>query len=303
MSALLNNAKAAELPGIAVATLDNWRSKKRGPVYLKIGGSIKYRLKDIEKWMRGNAKLSWSTRMDIRNIFSSVFTCARDWKMYQDENPIAAVYVGRKRLLREKRKLTDDQTRRLLAAVPGDVRLMCSVALFCTLRVSEILGLQEKHLDFEQRTIRVEQRFYRGDLDIVKGQKSERTLPMGHLIHDLQKICFGDRERFVFQIKTRPDFGIREALCRDDRAIQQHFIRPAAEKLGFYWKGFGMHALRREAVTSLSATLGVNQAMNMAGHSTSDMSLAYTLADFEAQDAAVKARQEKILGKPEGEIQ
>jgi hypothetical protein len=43
--------------------------------------------------------------------------------------------------------------------------------------------------------------------------------------------------------------------------------------------------------------LGTNQAMVMAGHSTMDMSLAYTLADQVAQDGAVRARQESIMGK------
>jgi predicted DNA-binding transcriptional regulator AlpA len=48
---LLTSQEAAGLLGIAVATLHNWRSRKRGPVYLKIGGSIKYRLSDIEKFL------------------------------------------------------------------------------------------------------------------------------------------------------------------------------------------------------------------------------------------------------------
>jgi len=67
-----------------------------------------------------------------------------------------------------------------------------------------------------------------------------------------------------------------------------------------YWKGFGWHALRREAVTDLSAILGVNQAMRLAGHATADMSLHYTLADQQAQDRAIRSRQEAILGKIEG---
>ena len=63
------------------------------------------------------------------------------------------------------------------------------------------------------------------------------------------------------------------------------------------WKGFGWHALRREAVTAMNSVLGVTQAMRMAGHSTADMSLNYTLTDQVAQDGAVRVRQEAILGK------
>src|ERR1039457_4974925 len=62
----------------------------------------------------------------------------------------------------EKSGNSDEQTRQLLAAQPYDVRVACSVCLFCTLRVSEVFGLQEKHLDFGSNTILVRQRYYRG---------------------------------------------------------------------------------------------------------------------------------------------
>jgi hypothetical protein len=101
----------------------------------------------------------------------------------------------------------------------------------------------------------------------------------------------------VFQIETHPQWGRKTAICRDDRDLNQHFLRPAAVALGIYWKGFGWHSFRREAVTAISAILGVNQAMKMAGHATADMSLHYTQADYGAQSAAVRKRQEAIIGK------
>jgi integrase len=241
--------------------------------------------------------LSWATRTDIRNILSSVYTKAIEWGRWKDANPIEHVHVGRKRAAREKRKLTEDQTRRLLAALPYDLRVCCCVSLFCTLRISEVLGLQEKHLNFTTNMIEVRQRFYRGDLDIVKSRKAERNLPMGYLADDLKLLCKGDSERFVFQIETAPEWGKKTAVCRDDRDLNQHFLRPAAKDLGFYWKGFGFHALRREAITAFNATLGVTQTMQMSGHATAEQSADYTLADQKAQDAAIRARQEVILGR------
>jgi integrase len=177
------------------------------------------------------------------------------------------------------------------------------VGLFCTLRISEILGLQEKHLDFAAGQIQVRQRFYRGNLDTPKNQKAQRDVPMGYLADDLKALCTGDPERFIFQIKTAPEWGKKISVCRDDRDIQQHFLRPAAKALGIYWPGFGFHTFRREAVTAISSALGVAQAMRMAGHSTMDMSLQYTLADQAAQDGAVRARQEALIGKTGEKIQ
>ncbi len=78
---------------------------------------------------------------------------------------------GEKKAARQKKKLSDDDTRRLLAALPYDLRVMSCTGLLCTLRVSEMLGLQEKHLDFPRNMILVQQRVYRGNLDTSKNGK------------------------------------------------------------------------------------------------------------------------------------
>ena len=97
----------------------------------------------VQKWLDEKNK-SWSTKTDLRNLMSGIFERAIAWKYWQDANPIEHVTAGRKRLVREKKKLTDEQTQRLLAALPPQVRTMACVALFCTLRISEALGLQQE---------------------------------------------------------------------------------------------------------------------------------------------------------------
>jgi hypothetical protein len=47
-----------------------------------------------------------------------------------------------------------------------------------------MLGLQEKHLKFDRGLIPVRQRYWRGDLDFTKGEKSNRDVPMGYLIEN-----------------------------------------------------------------------------------------------------------------------
>lgn len=171
---------------------------------------------------------------------------------------------------------------------------MACVALFCGLRISEVLGLQEKHIDFASGMLKIEQRFHRGGLDTCKTRKSEREVPMGYLADDLRKLFMGDRARFVFQVGTnagRPGPYQKNFICRDDRGLLRHFLRPAAKAIGCYSMGFGWHSLRREAVIAFSASLGIGQAMRLAGHSTTEMSIEYTLADRQAQDVAVRERQ------------
>lgn len=263
--------------------------------------------KSVQEWLdvKAASGKSWSTCSDLRNLMSGIFERAIAWKYWQEGNPIEHVSAGRKRLVREKKKLTDEQTQRLLAALPPQVRTMACVALFCTLRISEVLGLQEKHADFESGDLIIEQRFHRGNLDIVKTQTSERRVPMGYLSEDLKRLCMGDPEKFIFEVEThpgRPGPNQRAYICRDDRGLLQNYLRPAAKKIGCYTSGFGWHSLRREAVTAFNASLGVTQAMRLAGHASADMSAEYTLRDREAQDRAVRERQVKILGEPEGRI-
>ncbi|MGB9454641.1 MAG: tyrosine-type recombinase/integrase [Bryobacteraceae bacterium] len=312
MGRFLDEYQTMHVDRLAASTRDKYTNHLKNhirPAFEKLM-LCEFRPLLVQRWLDakgedadGKAGLSWATRTDLRNILSSVFTKAIEWGRWKDRNPIERVHVGRKQAVREQRKLTDDETRRLLGALPADVRLVVCVGLFCTLRISEILGLQEKHLDFERGLIQVRQRFYRGNLDEPKNQKARRDVPMGYLVGDLKALCAGDPERFVFQIRTRPEWGKKAAVCRDDRDIQQHFLRPAAKALGIYWPGFGFHTFRREAVTAFSQSLGVAQAMRMAGHSTMDMSLAYTLADQATQDGAVRSRQEALIGKTGEKIQ
>ena len=95
----------------------------------------------------------------------------------------------------------------------------------------------------------------------------------------------------------------KTAVCRDDRDLNQHFLRPSAKDLGFYWKGFGFHALRREAITAFNATLGVTQTMQMSGHATAEQGADYTLADQKAQDEAIGlAKRSFWAGRGEGKL-
>lgn len=51
---LLVPAEVASLLGLAVGTLENWRTKGRGPDYLKLAGRIvRYRPSDVSRYIEG----------------------------------------------------------------------------------------------------------------------------------------------------------------------------------------------------------------------------------------------------------
>lgn len=255
----------------------------------------------IQNWIdsKAEAGLSWNTRYDLRNVLSGIFERAIAWEYWpHTRNPVDGVKCGKKKLVREKRKLTEDQTIALLGLLREDVRQLCKVGLFCGLRISELLALKEKHLDFDKGLILVRERYWRGNTDDTKTDKSTRDVPMGrHLKPILKQLCTGDPEHYIFNITTRPHWGEGEPrICRDDTSLRRYFLQPVAKKLGIYYKGFGFHSLRREAVTEMIKTAGVGAAMSMAGHSSVEMSLLYNVQDNTALNASISAFQERIVG-------
>lgn len=45
--------------GLSPRTLEAWRSERRGPAFLKIGGRVHYRLEDIEAWEAEQVRQSY----------------------------------------------------------------------------------------------------------------------------------------------------------------------------------------------------------------------------------------------------
>lgn len=51
---ILSTDQAAELLGLSERTLENWRWQRKGPSYVKLGRSIRYRKTDVENWIKAN---------------------------------------------------------------------------------------------------------------------------------------------------------------------------------------------------------------------------------------------------------
>ena len=175
--------------------------------------------------------------------------------------------------------------------------LICQTALFCGLRISEVLGLEWRHVHFDGGLLMIRKRYYRGDLDEPKSSRGVRDVSMGHLADDLRRLWPGPAEadRFVFEVRTHVGDWKRPGITRDDRAINRHFLRPTAKALKLYYPGFGFHRFRRKAVTALAAGMGPLQKARSVGHGKADMSLHYSLDDRDRQDRAVRAWQEKVM--------
>lgn len=48
---LLTPVRLAEALGVAEVTLANWRAKKKGPAWVKVGREVRYRREAVERWL------------------------------------------------------------------------------------------------------------------------------------------------------------------------------------------------------------------------------------------------------------
>lgn len=53
---LLETVEAAALLGVSAATLPTWRSRGRGPAFVKVGGSIRYRRGDLLRYRESQTR-------------------------------------------------------------------------------------------------------------------------------------------------------------------------------------------------------------------------------------------------------
>jgi integrase len=237
--------------------------------------------------------LGWWTVSDFKNILSGIFTKVADWG-YWDlavPNPVLRTKLGRKHWKRERRILTDPEFRRLLMALPALIQLMIMTAVSTGLRVSELLGLKWRAVDLVRGWISVVERYYRGDTDVPKSLSSERGLSLGIL---------GEAFRRLKPLDAKPeDYAFGEGgEPLDDREILKNYIRPAAERLGLYFPGFGWHSFRRQNITRIQEE-GANtiDAQLQAGHSRPSMTLEYTIVAEKKRRRAVNRLQKKLLPK------
>ena len=65
ISALLTETHVAELLAVSPRTLQAWRWQGGGPLYLKLGGAVRYRPADVESWLSERARsntVTWEPR-------------------------------------------------------------------------------------------------------------------------------------------------------------------------------------------------------------------------------------------------
>jgi len=253
---------------------------------LRLGDVTTLRIQDLVNDLRARGK-SWHLRNDVLGILSSMFSKAQAWGFYPDpRNPCRDVELGRKTAVREKRYLKPDQVQLLIDSlddVPALLVLLCDET---GCRISEILGLQEKHIDYpEKGQALIAQRWSRGDLAETKNDGAKRLVGLGGAASGIRSMMTGDPEHFIF------DRG--DGLPLDDDRVLGDSVRPVLKALKLWTEGMGWHSFRRKAITEWQAAgASAIEAAKMAGHSKPVTTFDYTILDPERAKEIRRKRRE-----------
>lgn len=184
-----------------------------------------------------------------------------------DRDPAAPIRIGDRRAgIRigppERKALTREELRRLLAAVEPESRLVVEFAVHTGLRCGEIAGLHWEHVTFgELSTVTVRQQYRNGYLKPPKSPSSMRTLPLSPGM----AASLAARRRSVGGAPGDPIFASRAGRRLDAHNFATRVLRPAAQATGLGPLGF--HRLRHTCAALLfEAGKDLKQVQEWLGH-------------------------------------
>src|SRR5260370_27615801 len=139
--------------------------------------------KAVEEWLHRTVD-SWWTMHGVRAIMSRVSYYAEGHGLWEEgkRSPASRAKLGKKRYKNERRILSFDETARVLARLEEPYKLIIETCIATGARISEVLGLQWKHVNIAAGTIKIEQRVWHQDVGRPKSEDSKRTLGIGDLI-------------------------------------------------------------------------------------------------------------------------
>jgi integrase len=170
-------------------------------------------------------------------------------------------------------------------------RLVLETCIATGARISEVLGLKWKHVDFAAGTIRIEERIWRQEIGRPKTEDSKRLLGIGNLIERFRQKAMEEHapsDSFVFQQKRAPGKALWDSGVRD--ALHQ-----AAALEGCDFPGLGPHSFRRANISWRQEVGGsAIEACKIAGHSDLEMTREYTFVAADRQNELTFRIQQRL---------
>lgn len=245
----------------------------------------------IEDWLHTTFG-SWWTMHGVRALMTRIYNYAEGQGLWEEgkRSPSARAKLGKKKHKRERRILSFEETARVLARLEDPYKLIIEICIATSARISEVLGLQWKHVDLAAATIKIDQRVWQQEVGAPKSEGSRRIVGFGDLVSRFTSLRgAASIDDFVFQQKRAPgrplwDSGVRDALHQ------------AAAAEGCDFEGLGPHSFRRANITWRQEVGGsAIEASKIAGHSDLETTSEYTFVSPERQNELTRRIQAQLL--------
>ena len=225
---------------------------------------------DVEAWL-GGLSLANASKAKIRSIMHALFNHAMRYEFF-DRNPISLVRQSAKR-----EKVPDVLTADEIGALLVELREPCHTAVLlasCTgLRISELLGLQWRDIQFDAGEIRPVRAIVDAHVGALKTEASGKAVPMAldlaSALLDWRGTCpYNQDSDFVF---GSPEMNGTQPYWPD--SLLRKVIHPAAVRAGIT-KHIGWHSFRRTLATLLQASgASVKATQDALRHASSRLTL------------------------------
>jgi integrase len=222
----------------------------------------------IEQFLATKASLSWNTRHGVLATLSAVLKAGVEWKAL-NHNPAHGLPLPRKSERYGKTIPSPAQLQSLLARLDADTGLLVKLLALTGLRISEAIGLKWSDVDWQAQAVRVQRRWYRGNLDTPKTAASLRPRWIGPVVSDLRQRQGGQDDHIFAGSHGQP---------LDERETLRTKLRPALRSLGLP-VGTGWHVFRRLHCSALQQ-VGASglEAAKLVGHVSTAVTEKYTFA-------------------------
>ena len=206
----------------------------------------------VERWLGSIHDLSNGSKSKVKGIMSDVYQHAIRYGWLTDgENPVLAVRQSQKRE-RVTEPLEAAEFRALMLELTQKMRVIGIVAATTGLRISEVLGLKWRDIDWGTLQVEITRSVVDGIVGTCKTEASRRPVPIDQFTADellawQRESCYAQSEDWVFASDK-----VQGRMPPWADTLLDRFLQPAAKRAGISkWVGF--HSFRHTYSTLLKA--------------------------------------------------
>lgn len=218
-------------------------------------------------------------------------------KGYVEVNPMVFIR-NLKDPPRKKPTFTEDEIRKLIESPwPNQrTRIAFLLGVFTGARISEIRGIQWRHIDFKNKTISIVQQFQqahnRGLCSTKTGRERKDIFLPDFILGELKLLGPKKKEAYILKADGR-------TFPLDSNILRDHLYRVMKES-GIEKSGRTFHSLRHFYAAQLRASVGLDLASKLIGHSAVEMTEHYSKQITDSEKEKIKGI--KILDFPVKEV-